>query len=187
MLYCASGSSKVYLRRPKYRPTPYDISNRKPLNSLVNPMSRLGLGATTRSRTNSSSESRSQRHTEGSEEAAALTFPHIFDDAYHQLPFRDALNHSKTEQFPVPLLSRSKSLEDLRESPNKSKSKSVRFQLTTCDDNSNGTASSSGSNSLESPLSLSPRTSFFNVLKGEVSIKNEIESMSMLIEKLDVA
>jgi hypothetical protein len=74
-------------------------------------------------------------------------------------------------------------LEDL--SPNnRLGNKQVRFKLVCYDDNN----SSNGSNSLESPpLSVSPRTSFFNVLKGEVSIKNEIDSMSMLIEKLDVA
>lgn len=184
MLYCAAGSNKMHFRRQKHRPSPYDINKRKPLNSLLNPMGRLGLahgGTAARVRSSDSySESSSGRDP---------TMPLLFVDEYHDLPFRDGLMYnSKTDKFPVPILmSRSKSLEDLRQSPNKSGSKQVRFKLVCYDDNSNGTASSNGSNSLESPLSVSPRTSFFNVLKGEASIKHEIDSMSMLIEKLDVA
>lgn len=194
MLYCASGSSnKMYFRRQKPRPIPYDISKRKPLNSLLNPMGtgleRFGLGSrncggSSRVRSSDSySESRSERDH---------PMPVLFDEDYSDFSFHngDVQNYGKTEKFPVPILSRSKSLEDLRETPNKPRSKQVRFQLVHYDDNSNGTASSNGSNSLvslESPSSISPRTSFFNVLKGEVSIKNEIDSMSQLISKLDVA
>lgn len=191
MLYCAAGSNKMHFRRVKHRPCPYEMNKRKPLNSLINPMGRLGTGmmshggrygnSTTRVRSSDSySESRNGRDHDS-------TLMPLFDEEYHDLPFRDGLNYSKTDKFPVSILSRSKSLEDLRESPNKPGSKQVRFKLVCYDDNSNGTLSSNGSNSLESPLSVSPRTSFFNVLKGEASIKNEIDSMSMLIEKLDVA
>jgi len=186
MLYCAAGSNKMHFRRQKHRPCPYDINKRKPLNSLINPMGRLGMGMKGHGHghgrirsSDSYSESRSGDHD--------ATLMPLFDDEYHDLPFRDGLSYGKTDKFPVSILSRSKSLEDLRESPNKPGSKQVRFKLVCYDDNSNGTLSSNGSNSLESPLSVSPRTSFFNVLKGEVSIKNEIDSMSMLIEKLDVA
>jgi len=189
MLYCAAGSNKMHFRRIKHRPCPYEVNKRKPLNSLINPMGRLGMmghgqegrygTVTTRVRSSDSySESRNGRDHDS-------TLMPLFDEEYHDLPFRDGLNYGKTDKFPVSILSRSKSLEDLRESPNKQGSKQVRFKLVCYDDNSNGTLSSNGSNSLESPVS--PRTSFFNVLKGEASIKNEIDSMSMLIEKLDVA
>jgi len=141
------------LRSKLRRSLPYDINRKKPVtNTLISPMSRTP------------------------------TLPLILQQQL-ALPMYDALyKNRKTDKFPVPLLSRSKSLEDLRESPNKSKA--TRFQLLHCDDSSDG--SCNGSNSIESPLSLSPRNSFLNVLKEEVSIKNDIDSMSMRIEKLDV-
>lgn len=156
------GGSKLMNRRCRSklcRSLPYDINRKKPVtNTLISPMSRV-VGP-----------------------SSTPTLPLILQQQ-HSLPIYDALNKTrKTDKFPVPLLSRSKSLEDLRESPNKSKA--TRFQLLHCDDSSDG--SCNGSNSIESPLSLSPRNSFFNVLKGEVSIKQEIDSMSMRIEKLDV-
>jgi hypothetical protein len=170
----------MYYRRQKYRSFPYDISTRKPLHSLLNPMGRFRnvssiVGSSSRVR---SSGSYSEDHKDS-------TLPSVFDEEYHDLQFREGLMYRKTDQFPVPILSRSKSLEDLRETPSKLKSKQVRFQLVHHDDNSNGTASSNGS-SVSSNLSPSS-SSFFNILKGEASIKNEIDSMSMLIEKLDVA
>jgi len=156
------GGSKLLNRRCKSklcRSLPYDINWKKPVtNTLISPMSRVLAPAST------------------------TTLPLVLQQQ-HSLSIYDVLNKNrKTDKFPVPLLSRSKSLEDLRESPNKSKAN--RFQLLNCDDSSDG--SCNGSNSIESPLSLSPRNSFLNVLKGEAHIKQEIDSMSMRIEKLDV-
>jgi hypothetical protein len=176
VLFCASnsGSTKLYFRRQKFRPSPYDISlqkQRRPLNTLLNPML-----AHPRVRTSDScSES-----------------VHLGEDSPFHLVHDDELTSSSSnktdKKFPVPLLlARSRSLEDLSKT---GMNKTVRFLASSSqcsDDNSNGTASSSGSGSVESPLSVSPRTSFFNVLRGEAHIKSEIESMSMLIEKLDVA
>lgn len=165
LVYGNGGNSKFLNRRCRAklcRSLPYDINRRKSaMNTLVSPMNRV-LGF-----------------------PSPPNVPLAILQQQESLPIYDALNKNrKTEKFPVPLLSRSrsKSLEDLRESPNKSKA--TRFQSLHCDDSSDG--SCNGSNSVESPLSLSPRNSFLNVLKGEVSIKNEIESMSMRIEKLDV-
>ncbi|ODM91526.1 hypothetical protein Ocin01_15158 [Orchesella cincta] len=157
------GGSKLLSRRCRSklcRSFPYDINRKKPNpNTLISPMMSRMV-----------------------DPSSTPTLPLVLQQQ-HSLPIYDALNKNrKTDKFPVPLLSRSKSLEDLRESPNKSKAN--RFQLLHCDDSSDG--SCNGSNSIESPLSLSPRNSFFNVLKGEVSIKQEIDSMSMRIEKLDV-
>ncbi|CAL8111385.1 unnamed protein product [Orchesella dallaii] len=156
------GGNKLLSRRCRSklcRSFPYDINRKKPIpNTLISPMNRVV------------------------DPSSAPTLPLVLQQQ-HSLPIYDALKRNrKTDKFPVPLLSRSKSLEDLRESPNKSKAN--RFQLLHCDDSSDG--SCNGSNSIESPLSLSPRNSFFNVLKGEVSIKQEIDFMSMRIEKLDV-
>lgn len=195
MLYCAAGSSKMYLRREKFRPSPYETGKRKPLNSLINPGFGFAPGRSGTRRVRSSDS-----YSDSRDESPNFFDPEEFQRQYSQL---QGLSNSssrssscKTDRFPVPILSRSKSLEDLRDSPNKSKSgrsKQVRFQAVqyngSLEDNSNGaTSSNSNSNSLGSPLlSVSPRTSFLNVLKGEASIKNEIDSMSMLIEKLDVA
>jgi len=119
----------------------------------------------------------------------------MFEDTYQAFPSWGP-NHAggglmmgggsggKTDPGPS-FLPRSKSLEDLRESP-KGLLGRTRFLFSHAvdDSSSNGTGSSNGSNSLES---VSPRTSFLNVLKGEASFKHEVDSMSMLIEKLDVA
>lgn len=160
VVYGQSGGSKLLRRRCRSnlcRSLPYDINRRKPVvghTALITPMTRI-LGPT-----------------------SSPTLPIILQQPTYSY---ELTKHGKTEKFPVPLLSRSKSLEDLRDSPSKFKH---AFQLLHCDDSSDG--SCNGSNFVESPLSLSPRNSFFDILKGEVSIKQEIDSMSMRIEKLDV-
>jgi len=217
LLYCASGSnSKMYFRRQKYRHSPYDMTKRKPLNSILNPIggtdddddddddkveealwipprpgpSGGGGGSRTRNSESFSSD--------------VCSSDVFFEESYHQQTFPCwgpnnggpiMFSSGKTDPGPSSssglLLPRSKSLEDLRESL---KGRQGRFLLShhhcVDDSSSNGTAgSSNGSNSLESSahLSVSPTTSFLNILKGEASFKNEVDSMSMLIEKLDVA
>jgi len=90
--------------------------------------------------------------------------PHLTVHSAHL----DELNKSKTEKFPVPVLFRSKSLEDLRDtSTNSSQGLQLQKNLKNfIDFGSRGVNRSTNNN---------------------INIKKEIDSMSMRIEKLDVA
>ena len=142
-------SSSSSLRRSRSRGLPYDI-RRKPCH---------GYNSTIRGRTHF-----------GSPTSSCLTTVHCSAHLEHELK-------SKTEKFPVPVLFRSKSLEDLRDTSSSSSSSSLNSQGLQHHSNNNYNANNF--------IDFGPRG--LNLCTTNINIKKEIDSMSMRIEKLDVA